>query len=174
MLSDSSKSQTTVSLWSLRWRRISRELVERGADTLNIKRGIARDLVAAIEIGGRGGWQQVQGRPVHALDLEVGKAISLVDSPLARTAKPRRAARCAAAEGCGHHQATTISAVALGPFTRHFDHLRSPGTSMFLAHGVLAGNVGRVCPDVHLLALTLAVTCQGRVKADGLLILVLR
>ena len=112
---------------------------------------------------------------MHALDLDVGKAIPLVDSPLAGAAKPRRVAWCAAAKGGGDHQSAAICVVALaGPLTRHFDHLRSIGASVFLTDSFLAGDVGRVGPDVQLLAFTLAVACQGRVEADGLLVLVLR
>ena len=51
------------------------ELVERDADLLDVKDGVAGDLATAAEVGGWRGGQHVQGRSLHTLNLEVGKVV---------------------------------------------------------------------------------------------------
>ena len=84
MLSDSSKSQTTVSLCWLRWRRISRASWSSAAPTsLGFEGDVAGDHAAAAEVdaelAGRG--EQAQARDVGD-DLDAGQAVPLAE-PLA-------------------------------------------------------------------------------------------
>ena len=64
MLVDSSNSQTTVSLWSFKWRRISRELVERNTDFLDVEDRVAGDFSATTQIGGVC-WPAVRSREIR-------------------------------------------------------------------------------------------------------------
>ena len=50
------------------------ELVQRDADLLDVEDGVAGDLAAAAEVGGRRDGQQVQGRAGQAVDLDAGQA----------------------------------------------------------------------------------------------------
>ena len=58
------------------------ELVEGDADLLDVEDGIAGDLAAAAEVGGRRHGEQVQRRAGQAIDLDPGQARPLVDRPL--------------------------------------------------------------------------------------------
>jgi len=154
---------------------LSGELVERDVNLLDVKDGITGDLATAVEIGGRSGGQHVQGRSPHTLDLQVRKAVTLIDPPLAGSPKARRSRGRSAAEGGGDNHSATITIINFtASLTRHLNWLPTAGTSMLVANGLVAGNVGRVGPDIQFLTFALTVACQRGVEIDWFLIPVLR
>src|SRR5208337_1997904 len=146
---------------------LSGELVERDADLLDVKDGIAGDPATAVEIGGGSGGQHAQGRSPHTLDLEVGKAVTLIDPPLAGSPKARRSRGRSATEGGGDNHSAIV---ALTAFLRHLNWPSTAGTSVLVTNGLVAGNGGGIGPDIQFLAFALAVARQRGVEANGLLI----